>query len=699
VIEEKAIEKGDNELKETRNKAITGKKLLSLVLLVTTIALSLTTITAGNLNKHGATTAIECRKEAVSLRAAKLLSANWICYTNGSIESSPAIGDVDGDGAPEIVVGSDDGGVYYLNGTSGTIEWFYQTSGFVISSPIIADVDKDGHNEVIVGSNDNNVYCLNSTGQPKWNFTTGGAVISSPVIADIDGDGSLDIVVGSCDNKTYCLNCTSGLKWNYTTGGPVLSTPAIADIDGNGLLEVVVGSGDGNIYCLNGTTGTKLWNYTTGAPVDSSPAVADVDGDGQNETVIGSNDGNVYCLNKTGGLEWSYKTGGTVRSAPVITDVDNDSHMEVIVGSYDYNVYCLNETGGLKWNFTTGGIVSCSAAVTDFNGDNQKEVVVGTWAGEILCLNRTGTPICNCTIGNAYYSGNAILSSPAIADVNGDNKKEIVVGSEDHNIYCLSTSAGETGTLMIFVSDSSSGVGISGASVHSTSEPPGQSSLYNATAIDGSVTFRNILTGPYYFEVNKSGYENVSQYIYVSSNLTTTVQVSMMNRNPNVSSPIYIAIAGIAVMFLIVILVVRSAGGGIREAGDVRTYSYENTPEDESRSVVPEEPSERVLSPKICPHCGATYMRADASYCWNCGAGLAEESDTSATQGRKRMPLATVGRCMVCGLDVKEDESVVRCPFCGNIAHRTHMLEWLHTRAYCPECYHHLDERDLGSIH
>nr|MDO8099295.1 RING finger domain-containing protein [Candidatus Njordarchaeota archaeon] len=52
-------------------------------------------------------------------------------------------------------------------------------------------------------------------------------------------------------------------------------------------------------------------------------------------------------------------------------------------------------------------------------------------------------------------------------------------------------------------------------------------------------------------------------------------------------------------------------------------------------------------------------------------------------------------KCMVCNLDLKRDQEVLRCPRCGNLAHKVHILEWLHTHNYCPVCNQHLSESTL----
>jgi HEAT repeat protein len=52
-------------------------------------------------------------------------------------------------------------------------------------------------------------------------------------------------------------------------------------------------------------------------------------------------------------------------------------------------------------------------------------------------------------------------------------------------------------------------------------------------------------------------------------------------------------------------------------------------------------------------------------------------------------------KCIVCNLPIKNGEELVRCPCCGNLAHKTHMLEWLHIRGYCPVCSEKVSESEL----
>jgi len=202
--------------------------------------------------------------------------------------------------------------------------------------------------------------------------------------------------------KSPELAASVSTLWNYTTRSYMRSSPALGDVDSDGILEVIIGSGNHKVYALNGKDGSKLWSLYTGDVVDSSPALGDVDGDGTLEVVIGNWDNKVYALNGEDGSEfWNFTTGGDVDSSPALGDVDGDGMLEVVVSSKDNKTYALNgEDGSELWNFSTGS-------------------------------------------GNGGVMNHPMFSSPALGDVDSDGMLEVIIGSNDGNIYALN---GEDGS-------------------------------------------------------------------------------------------------------------------------------------------------------------------------------------------------------------------------------------------------------------
>jgi hypothetical protein len=119
-----------------------------------------------------------------------------------------------------------------------------------------------------------------------------------------------------------------------------------------------------------------------------------------------------------------------------------------------------------------------------------------------------------------------------------------------------------------------------------------------------------------------------------------------------------------------------------------------------------------VEEPKTCPNCYASYDTPDSTVCWNCGANLVTESRIGVTnqasletysgvqacQNEGGESSIIIGKCMVCMLDVKENQETVWCPWCGTVAHRDHFLEWLHVKHCCPVCKEHLNEERLKAL-
>jgi predicted RNA-binding Zn-ribbon protein involved in translation (DUF1610 family) len=105
-----------------------------------------------------------------------------------------------------------------------------------------------------------------------------------------------------------------------------------------------------------------------------------------------------------------------------------------------------------------------------------------------------------------------------------------------------------------------------------------------------------------------------------------------------------------------------------------------------------------------CNHCHAVIVLSNSKFCSNCGASLGQGLEDATPLGMnekgksgKNVQLKTkhAKECMVCNLDLNQDDDVAWCPHCGSPAHRTHLLEWIHVKNSCPICGKHLSEQDF----
>jgi Bacterial Ig domain/FG-GAP-like repeat/FG-GAP repeat len=253
---------------------------------------------------------------------------------------SGLIVDLNGDGAPDIVVGIDGGApaVYLNNGTSNPFQGVPgvfvspppgpNSSGTSWGAPVVADVNADGHPDLaIAGFNAPNMIYLNNGTADPFNGVSGIAVGTQDIayvaaLGDVNGDGFPDMAVANSNHVPSRLYLTNGApltSGNYSTiqigtdlgyGQDV----QIADVNGDGkpdliLTYIVAGTSttdpSGIAIYLNNGTSNPFNNVTplrllVGQSVGAI-AVADLNGDGKPDLVavvsnssLTQNDLNVY---------------------------------------------------------------------------------------------------------------------------------------------------------------------------------------------------------------------------------------------------------------------------------------------------------------------------------------------------------------------------------------------------------------------
>ena len=239
--------------------------------------------------------------------------------------ATPAIGDIDQDGLPEVVFGTDyktsgSYNLYVFDGDASLLPGFpVKTTQNMMSSPALGDINGDGWLEIVVGggtydaSVQNQVYAWDHNGNllSGWPKASGGKTPAPPALGDLDGDGDLEVVIGcGAEGDPYPASCASLYAWNANgsaVGGFPFNPPPnnpwappgnpnglpyasiLADYDGDGSIEVLVVNRWSWGISTVGSNGSNHndANLATQNTLNSSPVVDDVDNDGKLEIVIG----------------------------------------------------------------------------------------------------------------------------------------------------------------------------------------------------------------------------------------------------------------------------------------------------------------------------------------------------------------------------------------------------------------------------
>ncbi len=197
--------------------------------------------------------------------------------TSGVVKSTPAIGDVDNDGLLEIVVASYDvsnDDFIYCWDHEGNSEpgWPIRAQYCRLSSPALGDVDGDGDLEIFIGGLQTTpawieiLYAYHHDGQNLENWPVElphegsmGNINSSPVIAEVDGDLSSPEIFVKTHDYIFGLNAdgTSLDDFPYylsdnSHSGTHSPSPAIGDLDNDGDADFIFASSSGSVVYVDG---------------------------------------------------------------------------------------------------------------------------------------------------------------------------------------------------------------------------------------------------------------------------------------------------------------------------------------------------------------------------------------------------------------------------------------------------------------
>ena len=373
------------------------------------------------------------------------------------------LGDMDGDGDLDIIVGNGDfrdgdQNAVYVNDGDGSFDAarLFGPGTDTTLGVVVGDLNGDTALDLVAGNDGqpNAVYLNDGGGTFAVTDDLGGQSIESVALGDVDGDGDLDVITGIWGQRdAIYLNDGNGMLVGPSISFPGTTTRSVAvgDMDNDGDLDVVIGSGSGQNVIRrgngDGTFSSSLWNFGTGTDSTQSMALGDLNADGNLDIVVGNDTGQnaVYWHNGSGVFTFSYFGPGDPKTTSVaVGDIEGDGDLDIVVGSkLAQNAVYLNDGSGnldSGHNFGTGSDNTRSVALGYVNGDSDLDIVVGNFSAQNVVYLSDGAG--SFSPGN-FGTGSDQTQSVAVDDVDGDGDLDIIAGNYgEPNIVYLNAGSG-----------------------------------------------------------------------------------------------------------------------------------------------------------------------------------------------------------------------------------------------------------------
>jgi hypothetical protein len=299
------------------------------------------------------------------------ISFQTLDLTISSRGAQVAIGDVNSDGKPDIVISLNNTAAISILLNTSTPGNFSFSPEKKINTPLkqwgitVFDIDGDGKVDIISANpKEFKISILRNISESTdlvFDTTFSYYTSSDPTelkVADFDGNGKHDIAFTNIDDETVSIlkNLSNPGNINFNkTDLNVIGTPrsiAIGDLNNNGKPDFITGISWRTSFALfeNNSSGGDLSFNRKNMPWGNFPmavGIDDLDADGKPDMVVAGADSILTIYQNNGiGNNISFRDSVSVKvtirpSVLSIADLDNNGHPDIILGNYD-GIYIHN---------------------------------------------------------------------------------------------------------------------------------------------------------------------------------------------------------------------------------------------------------------------------------------------------------------------------------------------------------------------
>ncbi len=330
------------------------------------------------------------------------------------------------------------------------------------NAPAVADIDGDGRDEIAVGVKDCRVFLLDSDGRtlPGWPRETAAWVTRSPMLEDIDGDGEYEIAAVTRNGYIHMWHADGSVVdgWPIDLGSVPSSAPQPIRHASDDEMSILVSSSHTSVHLFS-IAGKerdgwpKILPHHTIAPLfDQRPTgTADLDGDGSPEILhLTSRSAYLYAW-RLDGTEYPGYPVAMGEYSGLGLDVDDSTYPGYIACTNRREVMLLDLSGNRVFTlvpleqgdrfFVNPFLLSSSAGL----GQKTDLLMATSLLGYVYLWDLEGRPLNGWPVLlNGFIYGipeskerHWVHGPPLAFDVDGDGEQEIILGSNDHHLYCF----------------------------------------------------------------------------------------------------------------------------------------------------------------------------------------------------------------------------------------------------------------------
>jgi pSer/pThr/pTyr-binding forkhead associated (FHA) protein len=379
-----------------------------------------------------------------------------------------ALADLTGDKNVDLIFSDLSGRLVALDGKSKNILWENQDIRVQNTiSIVLTDLNENGLADVLVVGNDSRLRALDgSNGAEIWLSPILGESLSGPpVVSDLDGDGLKDISVASKAGQIHIgYGNIYTINWKtIQTGFPALSVASSWDWDSDGKSEVFIGTEEGKVLVIDGNTEkvVQVFDFNEGISkatgnlirlhsIRNPVALTDINQNSVVDLLISSTSGNYLAVEgESFSRIWyeqltlsTYSNGENL--PPTLGDVDGDKIDDVVLVASDLIRIIKGSADPQKskqvlWEFNleSTDVFVTPATLADVNKDNRNDIIIGSKLGTVYILSGENGEV----LAQVNDEGNPAISPPLVADMDADGFMDILLIRKDYDIYRIQTNS------------------------------------------------------------------------------------------------------------------------------------------------------------------------------------------------------------------------------------------------------------------